>query len=335
MNTQIQQLEPDQPNDFRNYYYYENDDIKVDVKFIKLDDGEYSKIVTTYYIKAYSTYEAQKVKERLKWDKFGQATNSDNMSFTKIGEDVFIDINPELKLHHFKKKEIKPKYEHYKKIYYTINEKTEEIQKIEKNNQSIDPEPDSDSVTYKINTTTNPTNVIGEVEKNKRKLVSCRHCGSGDHWSVDCIVFKQKNENMKNNKKYDGNRDSRDGNRDSRDGNRDSRDGNRDSRDGNRDGRDGRDNKRERTKDESNVRGLKITELDSTLSNNEIKNYLSKYGNISYYNNVIKDNKEVNSLVYVTYTTQEENDSAYEKLQRCAVGYTIPCVEYAKQKKSY
>ena len=44
MNTEIQKLEPDQPNDFRNYYYYENDNIKVDVKFVKLDNEKYNKI---------------------------------------------------------------------------------------------------------------------------------------------------------------------------------------------------------------------------------------------------------------------------------------------------
>ena len=110
MNTEIQKLEPDQPNDFRNYYYYENDNIKVDVKFVKLDNEKYNKIIKTYYLNTYSENDANKVKERLKLKKFGQATNNDNHTFTKIGEDVFFEINPELKLYYFKKKEIKNKY---------------------------------------------------------------------------------------------------------------------------------------------------------------------------------------------------------------------------------
>ena len=257
MNTEIQKLEPDQPNDFRNYYYYENDNIKVDVKFVKLDNEKYNKIIKTYYLNTYSENDANKVKERLKLKKFGQATNNDNHTFTKIGEDVFFEINPELKLYYFKKKEIKNKYEHYKKIYYTDeeNEENEKLEQLEKNNENN--KSFQDSTTYKnIN-----NNDFFNSQQNKKKLVSCRHCGSGDHWSMDCHISKQNKEKekekerevMKINKKYDG------------------------------DG-DGNKNRNRNNDYEPKLKGLKITELDPSLSNNEIKDALAKFGSIVYYN---------------------------------------------------
>jgi len=177
------------------------------------------------------------------------------------------------------------------------------LEKNNENNKSF-----QDSTTYKnIN-----NNDFFNSQQNKKKLVSCRHCGSGDHWSMDCHISKQNKEKekekerevMKINKKYDG------------------------------DG-DGNKNRNRNNDYEPKLKGLKITELDPSLSNNEIKDALAKFGSIVYYNNVVKENRDPNSLVYVTYSTQEENDYAYENIKKRAIGYTFPSVEYAKQKKSY
>jgi hypothetical protein len=272
--------------EYRNHYYYTDDYTKVDVKFEMLDDNKVKKTTSTYFIESYPTSVANKIKERSKWEKFGSAKNDGNKECTQVGEEVFLEFNPDLKHLNFKKKE--PLYIHNKKFYYEQSESFREI--------------------------------VDQIEKEngceKKKLISCRHCGSGNHWSIKCPKLEEKKSYDKENKTYDRN-------------NRD----NRDNKD-NRNNRYQSDYKKEKN-DDIKLIGLKLTDLDSSLNDNEIKKYLYNFGDIVHYYNVKGKGASANSTIYVTYSTQEQNNDAIEKIKRTPVGYTIPSVEFAKPRNNY
>ncbi len=277
----------DDIGDYRNYYYYQNDDTKIDVQFKKKDDGNYERIESTYYIKKYPSNVASNVRDRLTWGKFGKGLDSDNSTFTRVCDEVFIEINPDIKPYLKKQTEKKNILEHNIKTYYELSDF--DLQK----NESMNIYKNLETLKFECEGVT-PT----------KSLVSCRHCTSGQHWSFECPVLKLK-------KKNEGNKD----------------------REYSKDNDNEKKYKKEKDyeKDTPRIQGLKLTDIDYNLDNNEIKQILSKYGNITYFNNIAKGEK--NSLIYVTYSTKEENDNAYNNLQGKAFGYSIPCVEYAKLKK--
>ncbi len=142
-----------------------------------------------------------------------------------------------------------------------------------------------------------------------KSLVSCRHCKVGDHWSFECPTLKLKKTHSNVDRDREGNRYNGDDKGYDKE----------------------KKYKKDGDKDIPRIQGLKLTDLDHNLDNNEIKKILSKYGNITYFNNITKGEK--NSLIYVTFSTKEENDNAYDNLQGKPIGYSIPGVEYAKVKK--
>jgi hypothetical protein len=264
--------------DNKNYYYYESDNIKVDIKFEK-EDESIKKTQSIYEIKSYPSDVASKIKERMSWKKFGMAVNDKKNEHNNTADDVNFDISPDLKYYYYKTTE-KPTQELNKKIYYDSISSTLFTSK-----------PLS---LFDTNTTEN------DVEK--KYIVSCRYCGSGDHWSIKCPQ-KHLRQSDNDNQNDNNNRD-------------------RDRKD------------RYKPRDDNNgvkILGLKLTDIDPSLSDGDIKYYLSQFGSIIHYYNVKgKKQKSLNELVYVTFSTKEENDNAHEKIPRKNLGYTMPSVEYAK-----
>jgi hypothetical protein len=269
-------------NDNKNYYYYESDNTKIDIKFEK-EDGCIKKTESRYEIKSYPSDIASKIKERMAWKKFGMAVNDKKNEHNNTADDVSFEISPDLKYYYYKTSE-QPTKELNKKIYY-------------------------DSVISPTSSTSKPLSLFdtntSENDVDKKYIVSCRYCGSGEHWSIKC---PQKHLRQSDN---DNNIDN--------------------SNDNNKD-RDRKD--RYKPRDDNNgikILGLKLTDIDPSLSDGDIKYYLSQFGSIIHYYNVKgKKQTSLNELVYVTFSTKEENDNAYQKIPRKNLGYTMPSVEYAK-----
>jgi len=77
----------------RDYYYYPNQNTKVEVIFRTRDDGKMEKVTRTYYLAEYLAPIAEKVRERQNWAKFGQASNNvNNKSVTSYGDEVEMEI---------------------------------------------------------------------------------------------------------------------------------------------------------------------------------------------------------------------------------------------------
>lgn len=135
----------------RDYYYYPIDGIKIEVRFVDIE-GVYYKITQEYMVQKYSNATIKKIKERQKWKKFGDTEGSP----TSIGDEVFLEFNPNLTGVYFKEPQ---EYE----IYYFDEQKS------------------------------NRNEILIEVEKNQEKpentskktTIKCRLCG-GSHWSVKC-----------------------------------------------------------------------------------------------------------------------------------------------------
>lgn len=275
-------------NDNKNYYYYESDNIKIDVKFEK-EDESIKKTHSTYEIKSYPSDVASKIKERMAWKKFGMAVNDKKNEHNNTADDVSFEISPDLKYYYCKTSD-QPTKELNKKIYY-------------------------DSVISPISSTSKPLSLFdtntSENNVEKKYIVSCRYCGSGEHWSIKCHqkhLRQSDNDNHNHNNNIDNSNDNNNRDRDRKD--------------------------RYKTKDDINsikIVGLKLTDIDPSLSDGDIKYYLSQFGSIIHYYNVKgKKQTSLNELVYVTFSTKEENDNAYQKIPRKNLGYTMPSVEYAK-----
>ncbi len=263
----------------KNYYYYASDNIKVDVKFEK-EEEVIKKIESTYEIKTYPYDVASKIKERMTWKKFGMAVNDKKNEHNIIADDVSFDISPDLKFYHFKNAE-KPKQELNQKIYY-----------------------DSSSLPSSKPLSLFDTNTLMTNEGDKKYIVSCRYCGSGEHWSIKCPQKNlRQNDNDNSNKEKIGEQDRKE-----------------------------KYKPRETREDNGpKIIGLKLTDLDPSLTDGEIKYYLSQFGSIIHYYNVKgKKHTSPNEIVYVTFSSKEENDNAYENIPRKNLGYTMPSVEYAK-----
>jgi hypothetical protein len=273
-------------NDNKNYYYYESDNIKVDIKFEK-EDGSIKKTESRYEIKSYPSDVASKINERMSWKKFGMAVNDKKNEHNNTADDVNFDISPDLKYYYYKTTE-KPTQELNKKIYYDSISSSKPLSLFDTNN--------------------NINNNTTENDVDKKYIVSCRYCGSGEHWSIKCPQKHLRQSDNKTENTNDNNNDNNNRDRDRKD--------------------------RYKQGDDINgvkIVGLKLTDIDPSLSDAEIKYYLSQFGSIIHYYNVKgKKQKSLNELVYVTFSKKEENDNAYEKIPRKNLGYTMPSVEYAK-----
>ena len=76
--------------------------------------------------------------------------------------------------------------------------------------------------------------------------------------------------------------------------------------------------------------GLNLVVLPTDLLDYEIRDYLSKFGIIIYFFYVKhKKSKKFTGNVYVTYSTQKENNDAIENIPKKPLGYVFPTVEYA------
>ncbi len=169
---------------YTDHYYYPDENTKIEIRFIKNGD-EIQKSTKTFYLKNYKASDASKIRERLNWNKFGDAINSNNKELTKFCDEVFIEVTGTgLK----KKTDFKiklpsciPEGLEINKIYYfTEDEKSNES---EEKNKIIDSEI-----------------IIEDPKKEiKKAIVNCRHCGKNTHWSIQCpiILLKKQEEEQK------------------------------------------------------------------------------------------------------------------------------------------
>ena len=284
---------------YRDYYYYYDDNTKIDVKFYDNGDDKIKKVETTYIIKEYPESIAGKIKERMKWEKFGDAANSNlQEGITKSGDEIFIDFNPDLKRTFFHKSS--PRITSNEKVYYddittafcNPNVQPNEILKLY--NQYF--KNDNKTKTKTENKTENKTEFKLEV---KKSIIQCRHCSSYEHWSVGCPrqIEKQKEIDEKREEEKQKEYELQ---------------------------------KELDLKKRAELCGLKIVELPTDLLDYEIRDHLSKFGLITYFFYVKhKKSKKFTGNVYVTYSTQKENDDALENIPKKPLGYVFPTVEYS------
>jgi hypothetical protein len=169
---------------YTDHYYYPDEHTKIEVRFIKNGD-EIQKSTKTYYLKNYKASVASKIRERLSWNKFGDAINANNKESTKFCDEVFIEVTATgLK----KKSDFKiqlppciPEGLEINKIYYFTED--ENSNKTENKNKITDSEM-----------------MIEDPKKEiKKAIVNCRHCGKNTHWSIQCpiILLKKQEEEQK------------------------------------------------------------------------------------------------------------------------------------------
>jgi ribosomal protein L44E len=144
--------------------------------------------------------------------------------------------------------------------------------------------------------------------KLKKSIVNCRYCGKNTHWSINCPTKvnteKEKSDNH-----------------------------NRRNQDRNQDGYKRKDENKERHSDKPSITGLKISDLDDSLSESEIRDHFDQFGKIiNLFMLKSKKTNTFNGFFFITYSTQEENDNALVDIKRIALNYLIPTVEYAKPK---
>jgi hypothetical protein len=291
-------------NEKKDYYYYPNQNTKIEVIFRTREDGKMEKVTRTYHLAEYSETVAQKIKERQSWSKFGQAANNpNNKSITSFGDDVEFEF-----LINYQKKQSSEEIDKSKslkeinKIFYIesyYNVKIPEISEIQKQMQN--------KMEYGDN--------IIEL-KPKKSLVNCRHCGDSSHWSIKCPLQKNRLDEIEkqNQEKYDSQKKQKQEEYEKQK----------------------QEKFNERKKDQSSLVGLKVSDLDESSSEGELKNYFHQFGNIiNFFMIRNKKNHKFNGTVYVTYATQQENDDAMNNIKRRALNYIIPSVELAKQKEYY
>ncbi len=179
---------------YQDHYYYSDEHTKIEIRFIKNGD-EMQKVTKTFYLKNYTSSVANKIRERLSWNKFGDAINSNNKESTKFCDEVFIEITAKgLKKNNIRKPQPSCIPEGYElnKIYYF----TEEENMLNDN---------------KLNQNDNDSEIIKEDPRTeiKKAIVNCRHCGKNTHWSVQCpiMILKKKEEEHKKMEKEKDERD--------------------------------------------------------------------------------------------------------------------------------
>jgi hypothetical protein len=303
----LSDLTPDD-NEMKSFYYYSDSNTKVEIRYIKetridLEGNEtvtMKRLTNTFFIKSYPSHVAEKVRDRLKWEKFG-AISSEKITY--FGEEVEIEINPEIK--HLLRKSKGPKMTSDGHVinqkYYFEDTAIKENKIIEQPLSQETPPIQKENIeeikivsNEKLEDTINDNNSSKNI---KKKLIGCRHCGSSEHWSIKCpsVVVKREEEEKIKQEKIEQDKQNK---------------------------------YLEEKKYRDNLQGLKVTEFDFNLSENEIKEYLNQFGkiiNIFFMKN--KKTREFIGVVFVTYSTNEENEAALVNIPRKAIGYTFPNVE--------
>ena len=277
----------------RDYYYYPAPDRKIEVKYVE-EDGLLKKVTREYLIQKYPAETARRIKERQKWGKFGQAVRTDNC--TSTGEDIQFEFNPLLTGVSFNTK--KPEIKKHQIFYYDEEENQTEV-----------------TITELEVPDTIIEDTKKESSKKKIKKITCRHCG-GPHWSAKC---KEKNQgNNQNQRRNDNQRENR----------------NQRGYDNQRRNDNQRENENYRPRyqpREPPAKVIKVDDLDTSISEREIRYYLEEYGHIKHLH-VVKNRQTGQSAGYcfVTYSNQSDADYAHEKIPKKAIGYTYPSTEWAK-----
>ncbi len=154
--------------------------------------------------------------------------------------------------------------------------------------------------------------------KLKNSIVNCRFCGKNTHWSINCptkVNTEKEKSEYHNNNHYNNHNNNHNNNR------------------RNQDGYKRNDENKERHSDKPSITGLKISDLDDSLSESEIRDHFDQFGKIiNLFMLKSKKTNTFNGIVFITYSTQEENDNALVDIKRKALNYLIPTVEYAKPK---
>jgi hypothetical protein len=293
-------------SDKKNYYYYANQNTKIEVIFRTRDDGKMEKVTRTYHLAEYSTIAAQRVRERQSWAKFGQAANNpNNNSVTSFGDNVELEILINYNTGN----------NSTSSIQYPISQPLREINKIFyiDSNYDLTFEKNKSYTEFEFNeqpkneTNEQPKNETNEFKnineiKPKKSLVKCRHCGDSSHWSIKCPLQQKKLEEPEPKKKEDFDKHYKNKNNEQR-------------------------------KEQSGLTGVKVSDIDESLTEEELKSYFYQFGNIiNFYMIRNKKNNRFNGTVYVTYSTKEENDNALINIKKKALNYMIPTVEPAKQR---
>jgi hypothetical protein len=291
-------------NEKKDYYYYPNNNTKIEVIFRTREDGKMEKVTRIYNLAGYSSSVAEKIRERQTWDKFGQsANNPNNKSVTSFGDDVEMEI-----LINYKKKSPSQKEKDIQNMH------NKEINKVFYFEQNHNVNPESKKTkTEAIKTEEKKIEVIKTEDENnleikpKKSLVKCRHCGDSSHWSIKCPTQQNKLKEIdtkeKNHKKEEYEKQKSEKNYD-------------------------------KSREQSSVVGLKVSDLDESLSEGELKDYFHQFGTIiNFFMIKNKKNHQFNGTVYVTYKTQEENNNAMTNIKRKPLNYMIPTVEEAKKRE--
>jgi hypothetical protein len=276
----------------RDYYYYSDVNTKIEVRYKKNENGNDEKITKTYLIENYPSDICNKIKERQKWAKFGQAVNENNKSLSNFTDSVDFDINPSLTHFYYKKNNENGNNENcnINKKFYIDNDSNQLKSSLDLDLDSIKP----------VNIFENP---------NKKSLVNCRYCGENTHWSIQCPSKKEEKE-IKEKKEKEENEAIEKQKYIEKE-------------------------KEKYEKRKSNI-GLKISDLDESLNESEIRYHFEQFGTIiNFYMVRNKKNRKFNGTVYITYLTPEENNNALINIRTKHLNYLIPSVELAKPKEIY
>ncbi len=174
----------------KDYYYYPNQNTKVEVIFRTREDGKIEKVTRTYYLSIYPPSLAEKVRDRQNWSKFGQAANNtNNKSVTSFGDEVEMEIliqQPKKKKSLQEQQPQDPSYKEINKVFYI--DKTVQTEKKVNNEEVVKEEHTPTKVVEQPNDT--------DVIKPRKSLVKCRHCGDSSHWSIKCPIQQKKLEDI-------------------------------------------------------------------------------------------------------------------------------------------
>ena len=280
----------------RDYYYYSDVNTKIEVRYKKNENGNDEKITKTYLIEHYSKDVCNKIKERQKWSKFGQAVNENNKSLSNFTDSVDFDINPTLTHFYYKKNEKNENENIFNKKIY-----------IDKDNNDINNESNQLKSSFSLDLDSMKSINIFE-NPNKKSLVNCRYCGENTHWSVQCPLKKE--EKLMKEKKEKEEKEALEKQKYL---------------------------EREKEKNEkrkSNI-GLKVSDLDESLNESEIRYHFEQFGTINNLFMVRNKNRKFGGTIYITYATPEENNNALINIRKKPLNYLIPTVELAKPKEIY
>ncbi len=321
--------------DYKDYYYYPSNETKIEVRYRKTERG-LEKIRKVFKLEYYQSSIARKIKERQKWEKFGLAKDSTELVTSK-GDDVEFELNPNLKFvkkpptYYFDQPKIIPKNDFLlnKKYYIETSENninSEIISEISKNytNTNYIKTENSNTDYVKTDYEDNKNNSIPNDKQSelqdirqldithsdiksdkdtKKSIVNCRHCNSSDHWSIKCPMLeyqrRQKEEAEEQQKKQEEQKKQED--------------------------------YIKARQEKDSLIGIKVSDFDTDISEQQLKDHFKQFGNIHHFYNVKnKKTGKPSGTIYITYSTQEDNDRALIEIPRKNIGYVYPSVEIAK-----